>query len=96
MSSDFFTLADIQLSKDQPTTLSLSDVCNWIIWQFPKIAGKGLCGAVHPPIAGYGWFPANVEPGESLVHIYANVATPFKTPESAAQYIETAVTEPTP
>ena len=44
-----FKVADITLSKKHPTKLTYDDLYTWVIWQFPKLKGDGLCGAVRPP-----------------------------------------------
>ncbi len=69
---------------DQPTELTFVELHNWVIWQFPHLYGDALCGAVHPPISGYGWLPALVQPLQARVVVYAHQEQKYVTPEAAA------------
>jgi hypothetical protein len=58
------------------------------VWQFPRLRAKGFSGAVHPPIAGYGWYPAIIDPVKRRALIYAHLDEPLRSPEAAAKHIE--------
>lgn len=76
------------LLADRPTGASFEKLQRWIIWQFPRQKGDGLCAAVHPPTAEYGWLPAVVALDKTAVWIHAHAAGPFPTPEAAADWME--------
>lgn len=78
------------LNSDAPTKLVLDDICDWVVWQFPRPRVDGLCAALHPPEAGFGWLPGIVYPEKKRVEIYAHAAGPFPTPEEAAGWMENA------
>lgn len=77
-------IGQLQFHPDQPTQYSFADLHNWVIWQFPRANGQGLCGAVHPPIAGYGWLPALIHPVRQNAIIYGHSLQTYPTPEAAA------------
>jgi hypothetical protein len=79
-----------ELQNDNPTVLPLSEVASWVVWQFPRPRRGGLCAALHPPEAKYGWLPAVVYLDEGRVEIFAHSAGPFPTPEEAAKWMERA------
>lgn len=78
-----------ELQNDKPTLVSFDDVHDWIIWQFPRLKRGWLCGAVHPPSQEYGWLPAAVHPEKEQLRIHAHAATPFTSPEAAANWLAT-------
>ena len=78
------------LQEDGPTELVLADMGAWVVWQFPRPVGNGLCAALHPPEKAYGWIPAIVHPEEKWVQAHAHAAGPFSTPEEAAEWMEQA------
>ncbi|MFW5942309.1 MAG: hypothetical protein ACOC9C_02505 [Chloroflexota bacterium] len=81
-------LGSVELSADGPTDLTFDELGDWVIWQFPKLKGKWICGAVHPPQAEYGWLPAAIQPLKRCLRIHANDVTPFASPEEAARWLE--------
>ena len=87
MSGDKLVIADISLNADSPTTVTFADLYTWVIWQFPKPAAAGLCGAVRPPGPGYNWYPAIVETNRERVQVFAHLEQSYATPEAAAEYL---------
>lgn len=86
--SPMLTLADLR--ADGPTEVAISRLNAWVLWQFPRPRRGGLCAALHPPEARFGWLPAIVHPGEERVEVFAHAAGPFSTPEEAAGWMERA------
>lgn len=80
-------LGGIELAPDAPTEIPLSALDVWVIWQFPRLRQGWLCGAVHPPIEGYGWLPASIHPAKEKVLVHGHVSVPFTDPESAADWV---------
>lgn len=78
----------IAFNNDGPTRLTMHQLRHWVIWQFPRRKGKGLCGAVRPSIAGHGWYPAIVEADKKRVLVYGNIPAPLDSPESAVKALE--------
>lgn len=82
-------LAGVKFRTDRPTTLSYSQLYQWVIWQFPRSSKrKGLHGAVRPPIAEHEWIPAVVQVDKERVQVYAHLDQTFPTPEAAADYFD--------
>ena len=75
------------LDTDQPTEVQFGDLQEWVIWQFPRLKRGWLCGAVHPPLAECGWFPASIQPNQQRLLIHAHRVDPFVTPEEAAEWL---------
>lgn len=69
---------------DKPTEHTFIELYSWVIWQFPRANGQGLCGAVRPPIQGYGWLPALIFPSQQQAVIHAHKPYSYETPEEAA------------
>lgn len=86
MTTDKKELAGVKLFNQKPTTLKQKDLYKWVIWQFPKQREGGLCGAVHPPIAEYGWLPAIILIDKQRVRVYGHVDETFSMPETAVEY----------
>lgn len=78
------TIDKIEFSQEAPTELSFQELYDWVIWQFPRLHGKALHGAVHPPVARHGWLPAIIEPQKKRVSVYAHLEARYATPEAAA------------
>jgi hypothetical protein len=76
----------IMLKTDQPTELSFTDLYTWVIWQYPRQAGKGLCGAVRPPVPEQGWFPAVIRLKEQVVQVHGHLDKKFDSPNEAAEW----------
>lgn len=83
-------VADIVFRTNRPTRLTFAELYTWVIWQFPRQKGTGLCGAVRPPIAEHGWFPALIQSKEKRVQVYAHLDETFSTPEAAADYFNSS------
>ncbi|MCB9418518.1 MAG: hypothetical protein H6667_01835 [Ardenticatenaceae bacterium] len=82
-------IGDTTLKSHRPTDLKFEEVYTWTIWQFPRKAQGGFCGAAHPPLPKHGWFPAIIYVKEKKVQIHANLDQTFTTPEEAAKFLET-------
>jgi len=82
------SIASVKLSTDQPTELSFADLYTWIIWQFPRPKGIGMCGAVRPPIPKHTWYPAVIIRQEQRVFIHGQVDREFKSPDAAAKWLD--------
>jgi hypothetical protein len=87
MSDETKTVAAITLQCDQPTELSFKELRRWVIWQFPIPRGGGLCGAVRPPIANYGWLPAVIRGKKQQVLVHGHLDKTFNTPQAAADWL---------
>lgn len=85
MQSETTLVAGIALATDQPTKLSFTDLDTWVIWQFTTRRGGGLYGAVHPSLAGHGWYPALIFPQEKLALVYGHLGDRHATPEEASE-----------
>lgn len=77
----------IELQLEEPTDLSLADLGDWVLWQYPRSVQGWLCAAAHPPEPQFGWIPARVQPKKKRVLLYAHRAAPLTTPEAAADWI---------
>jgi hypothetical protein len=77
----------IMIKLDQPTELTFADLRTWVIWQYPRQIGKGLCGAVRPPVPEHGWFPAVIRLKEKVVQIHGHIHQSFDTPNAAADWL---------
>jgi hypothetical protein len=82
----------IRLETDKPTSVKLDKLFSWVVWQYPRRRKNGHSGAVHPPIPGFGWFPAIIDADNGRVHIYGHIADQFPTPELAAKYLDQPAT----
>lgn len=81
-------IAYLKLHASKPTSVNFKSLQDWVVWQFPKkcAKSKGFCGAVHPPIEKYGWFPAVINPDKKEAHIFGHLSESFATPERAVEY----------
>lgn len=79
-------IAHLKFNDTKPTSLNLKLLQDWVIWQFPKKRDKGYCGAVHPPLANHGWFPAIIRLDKNEIQIHGHVSQTFNSPEMAADY----------
>jgi len=84
---NLITIAGIELNPAKPTHTTRDALYSWVVWQYPRSKGAAFCGAVHPPQATHGWWPAllNVED----VQIFAHLKRTFATPEAAADWLTT-------
>ncbi|MCI0576514.1 MAG: hypothetical protein L0332_22240 [Chloroflexi bacterium] len=80
----------LTLRTDRPTELTFAELYTWVIWQFPRKKAGGLCGAVRPPLAGHGWFPALVKSKEKRVLVHGHLPEAFLTPQAAAEWLAAA------
>lgn len=79
----------IPFHSNHATELNFQQLHSWIIWQAPHQKDKGLYGAIHPPIASHGWYPAVILPKEKRVQVHAHLNTLYKTPEEAIESLKT-------
>lgn len=77
----------IMINLDQPTELTFTDLHTWVIWQYPRQIGKGLCGAVRPPVPEHGWFPAVIRLKEKAVLVHGHLEQKFDSPNEAADWV---------
>lgn len=77
----------IMINLDQPTELSFKELHTWVIWQYPRQVDKGLCGAVCPPIAEHGWYPAVIRLKEKAVQVHGHIEKMFDSPNDAADWV---------
>lgn len=82
------TVSGIELSQSEPTPLSVKDLREWVIWQFPRHTAKAHYAAVKPSIEGHGWYPAVVDMGRKRVTVYANVDEALDSPEAASRQLD--------
>lgn len=78
----------ITFESNEPTTVPLARLFTWVVWQFPRIREDGFNGAVHPPDAGHGWYPAIINAAEGQAKIFGQIKETYSTPEAAAKYLE--------
>jgi hypothetical protein len=76
------------LKKDRPTDLTFNDLFTWIIWQFPRPKGAGMCGAVRPPIAKHTWYPALIKQQEKRVLVHGHLDQEFPSAKAAAEWLD--------
>ncbi len=88
MTDEQRTIAGVMFEQERPTRVSAETLFQWVIWQYPKKLDKKLIGAVRPPIPQFGWFPALIDPIKKSVMVYAHVAEPLDSPESAAAFFD--------
>jgi len=79
-------VANIKLNNSKPTNISQKLLRNWVVWQYPKKVADGLCGAVHPPLASFGWLPAIIYLDKNEVQVHGHLPEPFDSPKLAAEY----------
>ena len=87
MSDEAKRIDRVALQTDRPTELPFEDLYTWVIWQFPVPKAGGLCGAVRPPIAKHGWFPALIKGKKKQVMVHGHLEKPFETPQAAAEWL---------
>lgn len=81
-----FTIEQVTLDTAVPTELPFQALFTWVIWQYPRKRAGGLLGAVRPPTAEHGWFPAVIHNKTKTVMVHGHVERPFDTPEAAIDY----------
>jgi len=87
MSQEHKVVDDIKLNTTQPTNLTFKKLYTWTIWQFPRKKKGGLLGAVRPPVAEHGWFPAIIHVKDKKAQVYAHLSKTFASPETAVEYL---------
>ena len=80
-------VAAIEIRSDGPTKVTLGDLYTWVIWQFPRPRGVGLCGAVRPPLANHSWFPALISIRDRRIIVYGHLGQEFDDPAAAAAWL---------
>jgi hypothetical protein len=80
------TIEQVTLDTAVPTELPFKALFTWVIWQYPRKRAGGLLGAVRPPTAEHGWFPAIIHNKTETVMVHGQVERPFDTPEAAIDY----------
>lgn len=78
----------VTLRAGGKTTVAMADLYAWVVWQFPRLKPGGHIGAVHPPDANVGWFPAIIQTDGTHVTIYGGNTDHFPTPETAAKALD--------
>ncbi len=81
-------ITNIPFQRSGPTLLSISDLFNWVIWQFPQVKENQFLGAVHPPLAGPAWYPALIQKGGKQIQVFAHLGMNFASPEEAVNYLQ--------
>jgi len=82
-------IGTILINTQEPTELSLRDLYNWVVWQFPRKKGNGLCGAVKPPLRGHSWYPALIRQKDKKIFVHGHLGLDFDSPDSAAEWLAT-------
>lgn len=78
-------ISGIELSQAEPTVLSLQELHDWVVWQFPGSNAKAHHAAVRPSIPGHGWFPAVIDTKRLQVTVYGYIDEPLNSPEAASK-----------
>ncbi len=78
----------IKFELGQPTAVPMERLFGWVIWQFPRARDGGFSGAVHPPEAEHGWYPAIIDANGGRVLVYGDVEERFPSPEAAAKHLD--------
>lgn len=79
---------DIIFDPSGPTAIPMARLYAWVIWQFPRTRAEGFSGAVHPPEAGHGWYPAIIDVDAGHVLVFGHVKERFPSPEAAAKHLD--------
>lgn len=82
------SIANLELNANRPTEVTFDQVYTWVIWQFPRKARGGHCGAVRPPIANHSWLPAAIWPENERLIIHGHLNEAFDSPDDAANWLE--------
>ncbi|RMG93943.1 MAG: hypothetical protein D6706_14520 [Chloroflexi bacterium] len=93
METTSIKIANVQVLTNAPTELPLEKLYTWVIWQFPQPKSGGLCAAVHPPIANYGWIPAIVHKNKKCIHLFGHLEETFASPEDALAHLNSLEAE---
>ena len=75
------------LCEDRPTELTFADLYRWVIWQFPPHKEGRFGGAVHPPAAETGWYPAVILVQQQSLLVHAHLGQSFDSPEAALEWL---------
>ena len=87
MNEENHMIADLLLRNDRPTEVTADDLYTWVIWQFPRQISGGLCGAVHPPLAGHTWYPVTIGYLDKKIQIHGHIDQEFSSPSEAADWL---------
>lgn len=87
MTQKYHVIADVKLRVNRPTRLTFEDLYTWTIWQFPRRKTGGLLGAVRPPIAEHGWYPAVIQVSEKQALVHGHLEQVFDSPEDAVEHL---------
>lgn len=79
---------DIVFDPSGPTRVPMARLFAWVIWQFPRMRAGGFSGAVHPPKANHGWYPAVIDIDAGQVLIFGYIRESFPSPEAAAKHLD--------
>lgn len=88
MTGDKKVVGTVTFEATKPTAVSFKQIHHWVIWQFPQPHPDGMCGAVHPPLPNHGWIPAVIDSSRQMAHIFAHLAEPYNSPETAVAYFK--------
>jgi hypothetical protein len=81
------SIDNVTLYPDRPTELTFAELYRWVIWQFPRHKGGRFCGAVHPPLAKSGWYPASILVPQQCILVHAHLGQTFDSPETALAWL---------
>ncbi len=76
----------VKLAPDRPTMARISDLGEWVIWQFPQRQRKGYCGAVRQALPDAPWVPAIIQSEKGRIQIYGHLDATYDSPETAVSY----------
>ena len=79
-------IGSVSIKRKGPTILTFAELYRWVVWQYPRQFGKGLCGAVCSSEPEEGWYPALIYLKDKVVHVYGHLDQKFSTPEEAADW----------
>lgn len=88
MNGETKVVGKLTFETTKPTAVSFKQLHTWVIWQFPQPHPHGMCGAVHPPLPNHGWIPAVIDHQRQTVQVFAHLAEPFASPETAVAYFK--------
>lgn len=80
-------VANIRLRIDSPTELTIDEIYDWVIWQYPIEIAGGLCCAVHPPIPNHTWYPAIIGHLDNKIVVHGEIDQDFDLPREAADWL---------
>jgi hypothetical protein len=87
------TVGSLKIHLKKPTKLTFNDLKDWVIWQFPRKIGMGLCGAVFSPEPEEGWYPAVIDLKNKVVQVHGHLEQQFGSPNDAADWVAETLKE---